>query len=441
MSKLYLAVMENQELNLSYTANRSDDVLYPSTPMDALYDDSDIVNLEYRVKRLGGYSEQLTVSLFDSQVEHPMSTRYRTAAATMGERISSLETQTQGFKIKNAFRVGDSALMTYGVDASRRNWNGHYEGMGVDGVISIDDVDTDNRAVFIEFEKQYGEIELKAGARYDDTSIETAGAVPNLQANDYSAFGGYLFATYQMNGASKIFGGLGRSHRVPDARELYFRNMMGMLLGTPTLDKTVNSEIDFGVEGDFDSLMLKAKLFHSRLCDYIYYNSSKTMNRFENVDATIYGFDISGSYFFNDELFFDFALAYQRGRKDEALAGQSNRDLAEIAPLKANLSLNYAYGQGNSAKLALVAADRWDAFDGDNGEQRLSGYGVVNFKLTHQLTRAFEITASIDNLLDKTYAVTNTYNDLTLISSSVTGEVMLLNEPGRYFYLNTTYRF
>ena len=57
------------------------------------------------------------------------------------------------------------------------------------------------------------------------------------------------------------------------------------------------------------------------------------------------------------------------------------------------------------------------------------------------VTSKFEVTAGIDNLLDKTYAVSNTYNDLTLISSGATDEVMLLNEPGRYFYLNTTYRF
>ena len=38
MGKLYVDITENQELALSYTANRSDDVLYPSSKMDALYD-------------------------------------------------------------------------------------------------------------------------------------------------------------------------------------------------------------------------------------------------------------------------------------------------------------------------------------------------------------------------------------------------------------------
>lgn len=454
MGKLYVDLTDNQELNLSYTANRSDDVLYPSTPMDALYDDSDIFNLEYKLKQLGAYSKELSVQLFDSQVEHPMSTYYRVSSGTdsVNEKISYLETHTQGLKIKNSFDLSDTAVMTYGFDTSRRNWDGEYQGEGmqtpIDGFINIDDVDTDNRAVFVEVEKEYAKVELKAGARYDDTTIETGGNAPNQPDNDYTAFSGFVFTTYQLNQGTKLFGGVGRSHRVPDARELYFRgsmvNMgMGMSpqIGTPDLDQTVNDEIDFGIENNFANLMLKTKVFYSWLTDYIHYNASKSMNRFENVDATIYGLDVSGSYFFNDEIYLDFGLAYQRGKKDQALDGQTDRDLAEIPPLKANLGLNYDYGQKNSARLEVVAADRWDTYDSDNGEQELSGYGVVNFKLTHMVTKQFELTAGIDNLLDKTYAVSNTYNDLTLISSGATGEVMLLNEPGRYLYLNTTYRF
>jgi iron complex outermembrane receptor protein len=89
----------------------------------------------------------------------------------------------------------------------------------------------------------------------------------------------------------------------------------------------------------------------------------------------------------------------------------------------------------------LVAADDWDDYDADNGEQELDGYAVVNLKVTHELDKSFEITAGVDNVFDKTYAVSNTYYDLTLLTGGETGEVMLLNEPGRYYYLNGTYRF
>ncbi len=454
MGKLYVDLTENQSLMLSYTANRSDDILYPSTPMDALYDDSDIFTLAYSLKQLGAYSKQLDVEMYDSQVEHPMSTYYRVSsgANSVNDKVSKLETHGQGLKIKNSFDLSETAEMKYGLDVSRRNWDGAYEGSGsqtpIDGFVSIDDVDTDNKALFVEVDKAYTRVNLKAGARYDDTTIEPGDHAANQPSNDYSALSGFLFATYQANPSTKLFGGLGRAHRVPDARELYFRgsmvNMgMGMSpqIGTPTLDQTVNNEIDFGIENSFDKLMVKTKLFHSWLSDYIYYNASKSTNRFENIDATIYGVDVTGSYFFSDELYADFGLAYQRGRKDEALAGQTDKDLAEIPPLKANLSLNYDYQPHSSARIEVVAADRWTDYDADNGEQSLGGYGVVNLKFQHQLNKHFDFTAGVDNLFDRTYAVSNTYNDLTLITSGASGEVMLLNEPGRYLYLNTTYRF
>ena len=47
----------------------------------------------------------------------------------------------------------------------------------------------------------------------------------------------------------------------------------------------------------------------------------------------------------------------------------------------------------------------------------------------------------VDNLFDKTYAVSNTYKDLVLLPTVGNNEVMLLNEPGRYAYTNLKYIF
>ncbi|MCU7797772.1 MAG: TonB-dependent receptor [Candidatus Thiodiazotropha sp. (ex Myrtea spinifera)] len=464
MGKVYVDVTENQELKLSYTANRSDDILYPSTPMDALYDDSDIFTAAYAIKNLGDYSKELDIQLYNSEVDHPMSTFYRNASGpnSINEKVSHLETQVRGLRVKNSFDLSETAELTYGVDYSVRNWDGNYKGTGtqalIDGFHSIDDVDTENKALFVVLDKDYTDFNIKAGARYDDTTIETGGNAANQPDNDYTAFSGYLFGTYQLNEATKLFGGFGRAHRVPDARELYFRGAMintsgpmpmamSPQIGTPTLEQTRNDEIDFGIENNFESLVLKTKVFHSWLSDFIHYRSTPVpgsmmnLNRFENVDATIYGLDVSGSYFISDEMYLDFGVAYQRGKKDEPLSGQTDTDLAEIPPLKANLALNYEYAHKSNARIEMVAADKWDNFDGDNGEQALDSYAVVNLKVQHQLTDQFEITAGVDNVFDRTYAASNTYNDLTLIASGATGEVMLINEPGRYLYVNTTFRF
>lgn len=452
MGKVYFDITDNQELMLSYTGNRSDDVLYPSSPMDALYDNSDIFNMEYKLKRLGAFSKELDFQVYDSKVDHPMSTFYRVSSGpgSVNEKVNALTSEIRGVTLKNSFDLSRDAEMTVGVDASQRNWDGHFEGSGtqaiIDGTVVIDDVNTDNRAVFAEVEKDFNNFNLRVGARYDDTSIEP-GSFFNDPTNDYNNLSGFVFGTYEINQGIKLFGGIGRSARVPDARELYLHMPMVtsgvvsyMPVGTPNLKQTTNDEIDLGIESNISNLTLKTKIFYSWLSDFIFYNASQTMHNFENADASIYGLDISGSYYATDDVYLDFGMALQTGRKDQPLTGQTDLDMPEIPPLKLNLALNYDYMPNSTARAEVVASEAWTNYDADNGEQRLDGYAVLNLKVAHELTRNFEVTLGVDNVFDKTYAVSNTYKDLTLITAGA-DEVILMNEPGRYLYLNGTYKF
>ena len=61
--------------------------------------------------------------------------------------------------------------------------------------------------------------------------------------------------------------------------------------------------------------------------------------------------------------------------------------------------------------------------------------------MTKVFGKSFELSIGVDNVLDKTYAVSNTYKDLTLVAGGGDEDVMLLNEPGRYGYLNLKYKF
>ena len=442
MAKLFFDINENQELKLSYTANRSDDVLYPSTPMDALYDDSDMWTLDYDLRNLGSWSRLLEVKFYDSRVKHPMSTFYRNASGpgSANEIVSYLESHIRGLRVKNPMDLAQGELR-FGLDGSRRNWDGVYKGYGTHaglmGRKSIEDVDTDNLGLFAEYEKDFDRLNLRLGGRYDDTHIEpNQGTLPD---NDYHAFSAFAFGTWGWTETTRLFGGVGRSHRVPDARELYFHMKSGMLAGNPDLDQTSNTEIDLGLEHESGDLYLKAKLFYSWLGDFIFYNDT-TMRKFENQDATLYGFSLDGSWNLTETLWADFGAAWQRGKKDKPLTGQSDTDMPEIPPLKGHLALNWQYLPAGVARAEVIASDAWTRYDADNGEQRLSGWGVVNLNLRHRFTDRVLVTAGVDNLFDKTYAVSNTYKDLTLITGSG-GEVMLLNEPGRYYYLNASYTF
>ncbi|MGB5866245.1 MAG: TonB-dependent receptor [Arcobacteraceae bacterium] len=426
LGKAIININDDSELKLSYTANRSDNVLYPNTPMDADYDDSNIYTIGYTARNLANLSKKLNLEYYYSDVDHPMSTKLRNNGA-VNYNTNHMKSSIWGTKLKNSMEIADS-LVTVGVDTSVRNWKGEsYKTTVATGVTTtptttLASTDTTNKALFTKIEKSFGNLTIETGARYDYTDVDSI----DLTKTDrnYQSLNANIFAVYKADPDTKYFAGLGKSSRVPDARELYYSTTNN------NLDDTKNYEVDLGVEKNIGDFNFKTKLFYSELKDYIYNTGT-----FTNIDAKIYGIDISGFYIMSDSFSLDYGVAYQRGKKDGDYA---DKDLAEITPLKTNIALNYEL---NKAKFTteVVAVDRWDNYDGSAKEQELAGYALVNLKYTNQLHKNFGFTIGLDNIFNKTYASTNTYQDITYVATG--GERVLLNDPGRYGYVNLKFSF
>jgi iron complex outermembrane recepter protein len=447
MTKAFINLTNNQELRLSYTGNRSDNIMYPNSGMDALYDDSNIYSIEYNAANLTDLYKNLNIQYYYSDVDHPMSTEYRRSAGMM-KMVSHLETEMKGLKIKNDFDI-DGTKFTLGLDASERVWDGQYflndNLMVMPGQTStsINNSVTKNKAIFVTTERNYNKLNVKAGLRYDRSSVKSDDTT--MQNNDYNALNANIFTTYDLDNTSKLFFGIGQASRVPDARELYFKKNKGTMTmsgmtwstvtpGNDTLKDTTNQEIDLGYELQNDSMNFKVKGFYSKLKDYIYFNGST----FTNIDATVYGTELSSEFFISDNLTIDASASYKVGKKDNAGSGVDS-DLADIAPLRANIGTTYEYLPNGLLQAELVMSDSWDNFDKDAKEQKISGWSVVNLKAKHTFDKSIDFTIGMNNIFNKTYAKSNTYVDLTLLSAG--GDVMLLNEPGRYLYTNLTYKF
>ena len=427
LTKGQFNINDDSEIKLSYTENRSDGVLYPTGTMDADYDDSNIYTVGYTARNLADFSKELNLDYYYSNVDHPMSTKLRNNGAT-SYMTAFYKTSIWGTKLKNSMEVADS-LLTVGLDTSVRNWRGEKYSTnvatGVSGVstISLASTDTTNKAIFAKVEKSFGKLDLEFGSRYDYSDVDSS-SISNEDKN-YVAFNANVFGIYNVDENMKYFAGIGKSARVPDARELY-----DTTYGNSDLDQTQNYEIDLGFDKTIGSFNIRPKLFYSVLKDYIYNSGT-----FENIDAKIYGLDVSGFYFLTENLSLDYGIAYQRGKKD---GDYTDKDLAEIPPLKANLALNYEQAKAKYTA-EVVAVDSWDSYDSTAKEQELSGYAVFNLKYTNQLHKNIGLTLGLDNLFDKVYNSTNTYQDITY--ATVSSERVLFNDPGRYGYINLKYSF
>jgi iron complex outermembrane receptor protein len=440
MTKAFVNITDEQELQLSYMANRSKDILYPNTPMDATRGDSNIYSITYNINNISDRYKNINLEYYYSDVNHPMSTYYKNSSNNpLTDITNHMYSTMQGVKLKNNFDI-DGLKLLFGLDSSKRTWRGKYYNTttGVYKGDSISDTVTYNNAIFAKADKKLGYLNVSFGMRYDDTVIKSDDVVA-IKDRDFDTFNANIFTFYNLDENNKVFFGFGQASRVPDARELYFRKNSN-LIGTPTLDKTTNRQFDLGYELQADMFEFKIKLFYSVLEDFIYTNKDKNTNKFENIDATIYGGELSASVYATDELTIDMGVSYKRGQKDKPLNGQSDKDLADMAPLRGNIVANYEYMANSFVTAEIQASDKWSDYDEDNGEQEINAWSIVNLKVKHAINKSFDFTLGVNNLFDETYAQSNTYADLILIQSGAS-DTMLLNEMGRYVYTNLDFRF
>ncbi|WP_187647415.1 TonB-dependent receptor [Nitrosophilus labii] len=468
-TKVLLNISDNQELKISAYGDKATDVLYPAFQMDAQLDKTAMLNAEYAIRNLSKYSKKLSLKAYYSHVKHDMGTEFREYGVPATDangmyRTHRVRSTIKGLKLENSFDLSDIAWKI-GADGSLRNWDGIClnEPSETPKQVRIPNVDTKNRAVFVKAIKNIDNITIKFGARYDKTDIDannfndpTISAIAGIQnyydgkhSRNFNDLSANLVLKYKVNDESSFFIGIGQGIRVPDAQELYFVGYMSgnwTRKGNPDLKETKNREIDIGYETLIGETSLKVTAFYSDLKDYIYAYKTNAGNlsptvyylTWENIDAHIYGTDLSIVSMINDELSLEAGASYQRGRKDsQPIDTQTDEDLAQIPPLKGRVALNYDNGD-YFARVEVLAASKYSNYDADNGEQEIDGWTVLNLKGSKDLAKNITLNVGVDNVFDETYAVNNTYAGRALIGGTTP---ILINEPGRFIYANLDFRF
>jgi iron complex outermembrane receptor protein len=460
-AKIVGRIDNNQKLTLNYFGDRADDIMFPRYPMDALIDDTDMYKAEYQLFNSSSLSDELKIEGYHSKATHLMGTDYRVSATTPTSIIwAPAEATIKGAKIENTLSIA-GIKTSVGLDASRRNWDAT-KGPKTNSTrnVMLPDVDTDNIALYATASKSIANIDISGGIRYDDTEItpnkslrdnatNSATYFSSLKDNNYNDISANLMLKYNISNMTNVFIGAGQSIRVPDAKELYVvnTNNTGTSItnsatsgGNQNLNESINREIDVGFENTTGNVHVKATAFYSDIKDFIYnYSTSATTSTWANIDAKIYGGDVSLDYLLNNEWHIESGVAYQKGiKKDPDQINNSDKNLAEIPPLKGRIalvmdnSINYLMTEWIAAKNQTI--------DSDNGEKEIAGYGILNLKYGHDFQNGFSVMTGINNFFNRTYALNNSYIGNQLISN--TGELpTVLNEPGRNLYATLSYKF
>jgi iron complex outermembrane receptor protein len=307
----------------------------------------------------------------------------------------------------------------------------------------IPDVDIENVGLYADYEWPLAEkFTLRGGVRGDFTWNEanTSNALTLARGNnsDYQEISANLQLTYAPTAGLEIFTGLGRGVRTPDPQELYMylQNMQGIREGNPTLDPTINHQVDLGVKYATDRFYANASLFFSDLQDFInYYGYTRTVNgssvnvrSYQNVHATLWGAEFGSQVSLPYDLYLRGSLSYAEGENQDA-----NQPLAEIPPLRGTVALRYDVDSW-FLEIAEHLSARQTRVDPNLQESSTAGWGITDLKGGFKY-KAFALYAGVNNLFDKFY-----YNYLSY-SRDPFASGYKVPENGRNFYVTASYRF
>ncbi len=447
-------VRHNDEglLQLAYTHQQADHILYPTLLMDAVTDDTDRLQLTWeRVKS--------KVSAGVTRVSHWMTDAYRSSAIgtprgySMGTRA---ETHTFGLRGERQIRA-----FTLGLEAGRRQWDAETETAGRDYVpqASLADATADTLALFGEWEHDFTVAQaLSAGLRLEHAATRVD-AVPGNSDLHFAYHGTRDTAESDLLPAARLRydwrprAGLrltltaGHAARLPEANERYLalRRAGTDWVGNPSLRPSRNTGLDVTARGESARLRLDASLFADAVTDFIAVVARDRQEAaagvinaharsYANVDVTQVGGEARASLLLPARLFLDAEASYVRAHQEvDPARGLTSDAAAEIPPLTAHAALRYDDGR-RWLRLEAVAAARQTRVNADLGEQETPGYGILNATAGLRLRR-FVVTAGVVNLLDNAYA-----EHLSSQRDPFRSGVRLL-EPGRQLFVNVIVPF
>lgn len=447
---------ENTRLEGSYEQTRDEDVLFPGAGMDSPYADADNYRLRLNHDFSGGVLTHMEAELYRSDVAHNMDNfSLRPVAADKMPMEAPSTSDTDGLRLTFE-AVASGVEWTFGADL-QRNQRDADKLMVMNGnrmltAILWPDVELQQTGLFIEGVSALdAQNQISAGLRYDRVSAEAgrareavpsgslAGQTPedlygvSADVNDENNVGGFVSWRHQLNGGLAVESTFSRSVRTADATERFLGNPMW--IGNPQLDPEKHHQFELALDGSSDTLNWRASAWYNDVTDYILRQKQGMTTRYRNVDATLYGAELSASFDLTSNLSLTAALAWLEGENDT-----DNQPLDQITPLSLISTLDYSYGNGN-AGLELILADRQDdvclssSSCGGLDTRETPGYGVVNLYSEYRFQGGITLAAGIDNLLDKAYSTHESVNDV------FNPDPVQVAEPGRSAWLRVSAAF
>jgi len=441
-SKFGFDLFKNNRLEIDYARQEADDIIYPYLLMDAVYDDTERLNVKYEISDLSNRIKKLKAQFYWNRVKHDMTDERRVSSTGFASGYmmrTYAEAKTFGGKLESDIAV-HSGRLTAGIDYYLRNWDAENT-LPIGKQKMMPDVDSSNVGTYLEYGRLFGEdFRLTLGARFDYTKTKAHDDRTALYSLYHktkdreetdSYVGGNVQILYAPLNRIEFFGGFGYVIRPPGPDERYIALQKPMIkpdwVGNPELDPAENREFDFGIRYLGDKFYGKTTFFYSDLKDFITVydleGPTKSARSFRNVDATRYGGELSLNIFLPFDFDLQGGLSYTWGRDDTY-----DKPLSEIPPWQGRVAARYEL-YTCFAEIEGLFADDQHRVDSDLNEEKTPGWGLLNLKFGIKYNK-LNMFAGVHNLFDRQYCEHLSYQRDPFRSGIKVPEI------GRSFYLN-----
>lgn len=444
-------------LQVAYTRQQADHVLYPYLQMDALWDDTDRVSARYELAR-DGRLQALRAQAYYTRVDHWMTDESRITSAGR-PRAYSMGTQADTRTVGGRVEVTTGTL-TAGAELVRRGWDTRTElaARQYAPQASIPDVTIDTAGAFADWRRVIGSrTTLEVGARLDrvasraDASIANTGLYEAYHRTRSTSRDDVLPAARArlawQAGEWQLGVALGRTARVAEANERYFalQRMGSDWVGNPGLEPARNTGLELSATWTHAGATVGAQAFASRVDDYIaVYDQARVqmvpgvMNAmarsYANIDARLTGGELTASIPAGSRVFVSGDVSYVRGSQSGDLSrGIAEGALAEMPALRARARVRFDDGRWFAVAEEVVTGDQ-RRVDTGLGEAPTPGAAVTSVSGGLRW-RQVSLTVGVTNLFDRLYVDALSYQRDPFRSG------VRLPEPGRQWFSNVTWRF
>jgi iron complex outermembrane recepter protein len=420
--------------------------------------------LRFEKVRIGGVLDAVEASVFSNYADHVMdnySLRDPDPNSSMPMPMASnVDRRTTGGRVAATWRWGESLSLVTGLD-QQSNAHRARKGMGRDTYQSqpwVADARFTTAGAFAELTwKLSAHDRLITGARVDhatarDKRLTTTGMMPmpnptmGVTRRDTLDSG---FLRYERDLASSpttLYAGLGHVERFPDFWELFSASSapMGSVNAFSSVKPERTTQLDIGAQYNGETVRSWVSLYAGKVDDFILFRYSTggmmgPSSQALNIQARTRGGELGSQWRFAEHWNADASIAYAWGENTSHSSA-----LPQMPPLEGRLGINYdnhAWSFGGLWRLVArqnrVSINEGNVVGRDLGPSK--GFGTLAFNAGYRWNESLQLTAGVDNLLDRTYA-----EHLNLGGNAAFGypaDPVRINEPGRTIWTKLNINF